>query len=133
MDFVIPDKCMVCEEPIIDQGSIICQDCGKSCDVFALNQEEIDNTSDGEVFGINVKSKCCKADVSLSNIRGTCSDECHEKHIENMEKRNGGKFIYDIDRTGKMRKIPLRIVIEKGGLTEDELMQFPEVISNGKA
>ena len=41
---------MVCEEPIKDQGSIVCQDCNKPCEVFAINQEQIEeNTGEGEI------------------------------------------------------------------------------------
>ncbi len=122
---LIPEKCIECENPIQNQGYVKCLECENPCEPFALNQEEIDSSNNGDMVALDVKSKCCKADVELVGIRATCSDECHEKVYAKMEKKMG-PFIYDHDPEGILRKIPTRDIFEKGGLTMDELRSYPK-------
>ena len=54
----------------------------------------------------------------------TCSRECHEKLIEILEKKFGKyKKVVDAE-TGKVYKVPLRDIIEKG-LKHEELKNYP--------
>jgi hypothetical protein len=132
MEFKLPVECMECKKPIEKQGHVECLECGKECLPFALNQDDLDNTKEGEMVGLDVKSQCCKADVKLVNVRATCSDECHEKTYKRMEK-SMGEFIYDHDPEGVLRKIPTRDIFEKGGLTMDELRAYPKAEIAGEA
>lgn len=124
MEFKLPEKCLACNSEIKNQGHVVCLKCGKHCDPFALNQEDLDDTPEGTAVGVDVKSTCCKADVRLVDVRATCSDSCHEKMVAKMEK-DMGEFFYDVDNTGVLRKIPTREIFEKGGITQEELQQYP--------
>jgi len=132
MEFKLPSECMECKTPITNQGHVKCLECEQPCEPFALNQEDLDNLPEGEMTGLDVKSKCCKADVEMVNVRATCSKECHEKTYLKMEK-SMGEFIYDYDPEGVLRKIPTRDIFEKGGLTMDELRAYPKAEIQGEA
>lgn len=132
MEFKLPSECMECAKPITKQGHVVCLHCNKPCEPFAINQDDADNMQEGEMVGLDIKSTCCGSDVRLVDVRATCSDECHEKVYLKMEK-SMGKFIYDSDPEGILRKIPTRDIFEKGGLTMDELRAYPKADIQGEA
>lgn len=132
MEFKLPSECMECKTPITKQGYIKCLKCEQPCEPYVLNQDDLDGMANGEMMGLDVKSKCCKDDVEMVNVRATCSEECHEKTYIKMEKQMG-KFIYDSDPEGVLRKIPTRDIFEKGGLTMDELRAYPKANIQGEA
>jgi len=55
----------------------------------------------------------------------TCSEECHEKLIDRLEKEFGiYKKVVDIE-TGRAHRVPTRDIIEKG-LKHQDLKNYPE-------
>lgn len=121
----IPSDCIICNSKIENQGYILCLDCLKPCTVHPIDPEKLNGVDDGEMTSMNVKSDCCDSDVSLHNIKSTCSAECHEKLIEQVEAEHG-KFFEETDINGEIRIIPTRVILEHGALTEDEIMKFPK-------
>jgi hypothetical protein len=132
MEFKIPTECIECGWPIEKQGHILCLGCGKHCEPTVINEGDIEQMPEGEVSGVDVKSKCCGVDVKLIDIVTTCSAECHEKVYRKMEEKMG-RFFYDVDPEGVLREIPTRDLFEKGGLTMDELRAYPAAKVTAKA
>lgn len=116
----IPDKCIVCDAKIEDQGSPTCSECEKPCELQPINKNELG----GNMLSMNVKSKCCDADVEFGEIKSTCSDKCHEALMDKIVAENG-ETIEETDMHGNIRLIPTRFVLESGGLTERQIMTFP--------
>lgn len=131
MDFKLPEKCLVCDSPIQDQGHVLCLGCGKPCMPYAIDPEDL-NMPENVPSGVNVKSSCCKDDVKLINIKATCSEKCHNKMLLSMESKIG-KYIFDVDDTGVLRKIPTKDIFEKGGITMNEMKQYPKAETAGEA
>ena len=131
-EILVPQNCLVCDKPIENQGHVMCLRCGKPCKFKPIPKEELVDLPEGEMKGFDAISACCNADVSLDDIHSTCSEECSEKSIKNIEEKMGTHII-DRDRNGTMRLIPTRDIVLKGGLTQDELMKYPEYIPKGDA
>jgi hypothetical protein len=54
----------------------------------------------------------------------TCSEKCHKKFIEDMERKFGPyKKVVD-EETGKAYKVPTRLILEQG-LKHEDLKKFP--------
>ena len=67
----------------------------------------------------------CKISLdSSSNHKITCSDDCHEKFIQNMLEEYGTyKKVIDQD-SGIAYRIPTRLIIEEG-LRQQDLKNYP--------
>lgn len=127
-----PSNCAECGGSIANQGFVQCLSCKKPCEPFAQDKSQLENSSDGEMVALNVKSKCCKADVRLMDIRNTCSDKCNEITFKKLEDKIG-EFIYDTDAEGIVRKIPLSDIYYKRGLTMEELRSYPKADISGNS
>ena len=65
----------------------------------------------------------CGAQSPVSRV--TCSDECHEKLVDKLEREFGiYKRVMDIE-TGKAHRVPTRDIVEKG-LRHQDLKKYPE-------
>jgi len=116
----VRNLCVCCDKPLLDNSYWICKRCGKPCQVKILKELE-----GGEKYKLlDVKSECCIADVE--NMRkSTCSDQCHDKLVEDLEKSFGkDKKVVDIV-TGKTHRVPTKQIIENG-LNQNDLYKYPE-------
>jgi len=57
--------------------------------------------------------------------RATCSPECHEKMIEQLEQEFGTDKKVARTSTGEEFRVPLRDIVEKG-IKERDLDQYPK-------
>lgn len=112
--------CIICGEYIDTPAIWICDKCSKPCEVD--HSRILEETKDKML--VDVKSKCCGADVQ-SVGRMTCSEECHEKFVDRLEKEFGDvKKV--IDQTiGIAYKVPTRDIVENG-LTWQDLPKYPQ-------
>ena len=55
----------------------------------------------------------------------TCSDECHEKLVQELEEKFGVYKRVADSVTGKIYRVPTRDIVEKG-LSFGDLMNYPE-------
>lgn len=113
-------SCIICKRHIESHVAWICRQCLKPCEVYTsrILEEKKD-----KMF-IDVKSKCCNADVQ-SVGRMTCSENCHEEFIKFCEKEYGiVKKVVD-DTTGISYKVPTRDIVEKGLYWKD-LNKYPQ-------
>jgi hypothetical protein len=55
----------------------------------------------------------------------TCSDECHEKLVQELEEKFGVYKRVKDSVTGKIYRVPTRDIVEKG-LSFGDLMNYPE-------
>jgi len=134
MEIKTTEKCIICDGQIKDQGDVVCLECEKACKAVPIDEEELNQIEVGQMGGFHAKSDCCNADVSLSGIKSTCSDKCHEKLVERVEMEMGVKIFEETDMNGNIRLIPVRDLVSKGGLTEAQIMEYPlkpgEVVHN---
>jgi len=112
--------CVMCRENIETPAVWICKQCLQQCEVDS--SRIIEETKDKML--IDVKSKCCGADVQPTG-RLTCSAECHEKFVKELEEEFGDvKKVID-QTTGIAYRVPTRDVIERG-LTWQDLPKYPQ-------
>lgn len=113
-------RCVVCGEPVPRTGAYICRACHRPCEVdIAVGVPRRDT-----LVLADARSRCCRADVDVAK-RITCSDSCHEKFVEEMERDFGSlKVVVDVT-TGKRHVVPTRVLVEKG-LRQEELAKYPE-------
>ncbi len=112
--------CAICLEPIPSAGAFVCRSCGRVCDV----ELRPSTPYRGTVFITDARSKCCGADIENAK-RVTCSDRCHERFVEELEREFGAVKIVVDEATGKRHLVPTRTIIERG-VRQDELHNFPE-------
>ena len=116
----VRNLCVCCDKPLLDNSYWICKRCGKPCKINILK----DLGGNGEYNLLDIKSECCIADVDNMQ-KSTCSDQCHEKLVEDLEKAFGkDKKVVDLE-TGKTHLVPTKIIIEKG-LNQQDLHKYPE-------
>lgn len=114
--------CVICNTSILNNTIMFCMMCQKPCEANLGKAIKEYN-----MMGIyDAKSKCCNYDVFFQG-RMTCSNSCHEKFIDDMEKQFGKYKKVMHETTGRTYKIPTRYIIEFG-LRGEELPNFPEWI-----
>lgn len=101
----------MCSGKIKDKGGFLCSSC---LDYVEVDVVDISNADAGIV---EIKSKCCKANV-FQHVRVTCSDECHEELVKQLEEKFG-KYKKVTDEGGKSYRVPTRDIIERGLKYED--------------
>lgn len=101
-------KCLICPNSIDMPEVFICLQCKNQC----LPK-----------YDVEIKSDCCNSNVDVIS-RITCSEKCHNKFIELMERQYGKvKKVTDIE-TGISHAVPIRDIIEKG-LNHEDLLKYP--------
>lgn len=111
-------KCVICGKPI-KESYFVCLYCKNPCEIY-LPEEY--NLEIGYVT-TRIISKCCNGDISQEYVNITCSAQCHEEYVKEMEV-NFGKYQTIFDNLNNVyRLVPLRIIIEKG-INRDELDKF---------
>jgi len=76
--------------------------------------------------------KCAVCGVSIPEGRLTCSDDCHEKAVDYIEREFGVYKKVTDDVSGKTYKVPTRDIIEKG-LKQPELKNYPLWVEEARA
>jgi hypothetical protein len=120
----IRGKCIICDNQINAQVVCICLTCQNKCEVIIKpvpHEQEPSNNLPGFV---DVKSRCCNSDVNIHS-KSTCSKQCHEDLVNELERLYGKyKRIEDI-HTGKAYRVPTRDIIEYG-VNYLDLVGYPE-------
>ena len=112
--------CVCCSKPLVANSFWVCTKCGKPCEYKIKNEI---GSKLNELKLLDIKSKCCDADVTNMQ-KTTCSDECHDKLVADIEKVfEKFKKVVD-DETGIAYKVPTKYIIENG-LNQQELKNFP--------
>ena len=116
--------CVVCSKPLIANSFWVCTKCGKPCEYEIKNEvTSMYGTKLNNLKLLDIKSKCCDADV-VNMQKTTCSDECHDKLVADIENVfEKFKKVVD-DETGIAYKVPTKYIIENG-LNQQELKNFP--------
>jgi predicted nucleic acid-binding Zn ribbon protein len=63
------------------------------------------------------------------SLRSTCSEDCDEKFVLELEQTFGKEKKVISERTGKTHLVPTLYIVENG-LNEFELCRFPQLPSN---
>ena len=114
------NECVVCSKKMVYAGHYVCQKCNNVCEV---NMEYVLKKSE-KYCTVDAKSKCCNADFS-NFAKSTCSEECHEKMVKEMEK-DFGEFKKVIDQETMIAyKVPTRDIIEQGLSQEELKIKYP--------
>lgn len=114
-------KCVICDKSLEVESLLSCVKCQKICESI-MNMIEHKPTDKLGIY--DVKSKCCNADVTFAS-KTTCSPDCHEKFVNEMESIFG-KFKQVVDQpSGISYKVPTRYIIEHG-INQNELISFPK-------
>lgn len=122
LENAVKGLCVICSQQMVDHAKHVCKKCGKLCAIKHRDMPIDEDMTPGFRL-LDVKSKCCNADVIISGTITDC-EACHEILISEMELMHG-KFKRVIDgATGIEHKVPLRLIIEHG-LTQAELHKFP--------
>ena len=72
-----------------------------------------------------MNEKCVICGAPRLPLRYTCSDECHEKFVDKMEREYGVYKKVTDALTGRSYRVPTRDVIERG-LRWGDLRNYPE-------
>ena len=108
--------CVVCDKPLTSSSFWTCQKCNKVCEIKEMKEVS---------FGVyDVKSKCCKADVT-PNQKITCSDKCHDKLTDELERKMGQYKKITDQTTNITYRVPTKAIIENG-IRQEDLKNFPE-------
>lgn len=115
-------ECIICQNQIAQPGYNKCRRCGQNCEI--ITHDEINLTTQSPVLTIfDFKSKCCNDDIDIYS-RCTCSPNCHEIYMQQLEEQFG-KFKKVVDAaTGISYQVPTRVIAE-AGIKQQDLTKFP--------
>ena len=117
--------CVVCGDVVGGTAAPICRSCHKPARVILRRIGKGPQKRNG-TFIADAVSDCCDDDVDIApGVRITCSENCHERFVEELEREFGREKVVVDEATGRRHLVPTRQIIERG-VRQENLKFFPE-------